>query len=790
MVNVSPTDKLIFDLEIMQVDYSEQKRNELRKKISDKYGVPVRNVEVNFIPVVIDGNGDKMTLTSDVIKNIQDPKFQQNLFKEYLELKEIKDINFDEILDIDKSVNALIDFDSYSKYKSYKFKYVKWDNYLSYGKGNYFDFTKLHGLILLNGNPENQCGKTTFAIDLLRFALFGKADKSPTLDSVFNRFLPEETEVTVEAGIEIDGVDYVIRRTITRPSLKKRTTKSKAKQKVEYFRLIGDEYELIENCEGESSTQTNNIIKDSVGNVEDFDLIMSATSYTLGDLLRMGQSDKGKLFSKWLGLITIEEKEKIAKDLYKVKIVPNLLPDKYNKTTFENEISDMENVIKANNEAIIDFQNKMIEAGNNVNKLNDEKNEVLLTKKEIKDELTRVDITTVENKIQSYTNELTINRGQLSVMKEEYEKLKDSSFDVVVYEEKRKEISNLQTLNGELKANINHLKAENKRIEGLIEGRICPTCGHEVDVVEHTKAINDNNTKINALIEQGVGNKSKIEELTEIVKKMENDRENVQRLNTLKLKMTAVKVQIDNIKLKLQENTRIKEEVETNKENIKQNNEITRKILIIDENIKTETNVKENYIRQIQSLTNEVTNYKKSIDERKVLIKKLDEQEKIVRNWSVYQQLVGKNGIVKIVLKRALPIINNEIARILNGLCDFNVEISVSDDGKVCMELVRDGQRMDLGTAASGFETVMASLAIRSSLAQMATFAKPNCTIMDEVLEGVAVSNYDNVRELFRRIVQNYDFILHITHNEMLTDWHDNIITVQKQGNISVIEMH
>ena len=130
MVTVKKTDKLVFDLEILQVDYSEQKKNELKKKISEKYNVPLKNVEVNFIPITLDKNGEKLSLTSDVIKNIQDPKFQQNLFKEYIELKDIKDINIEEIIDIDKSVNAFIDFDSYSKYKSYKFKRVKWDNYL------------------------------------------------------------------------------------------------------------------------------------------------------------------------------------------------------------------------------------------------------------------------------------------------------------------------------------------------------------------------------------------------------------------------------------------------------------------------------------------------------------------------------------------------------------------------------------------------------------------------------------------------------------------------------------
>ena len=48
MVTDKKTDKLVFDLEILQVDYSEQKKNELKKKISEKYNVPLKNVEVNF----------------------------------------------------------------------------------------------------------------------------------------------------------------------------------------------------------------------------------------------------------------------------------------------------------------------------------------------------------------------------------------------------------------------------------------------------------------------------------------------------------------------------------------------------------------------------------------------------------------------------------------------------------------------------------------------------------------------------------------------------------------------
>ena len=46
------------------------------------------------------------------------------------------------------------------------------------------------GRIIEIYGPESS-GKTTLAIDLLRFALFGKAEKSPTLDSVFNTYLED-----------------------------------------------------------------------------------------------------------------------------------------------------------------------------------------------------------------------------------------------------------------------------------------------------------------------------------------------------------------------------------------------------------------------------------------------------------------------------------------------------------------------------------------------------------------------------------------------------------------------
>ena len=785
---INKTDKLVFDLNMYQVDYNEQKIKSLKKEIAEKYGVPLRNVEVNFNPITVKDDGTKISLASDIVNNIQDPKFQQKLFSEYIELKEISDVNIDDIIEIDNTVNAHINFDSYAKYKSYKIKYAKWDNYLSYGKGNFFDFTKLNGIVLLCGEPENQCGKTTFAIDLIRFALFGKSPKCPTLESTFNIYLEDETEVMVEVGIEIEGVDYVIRRTVTRPLLKKRTKKSKCKQKVEYFKLLNGDYELIENCEGESGTQTNNIIRESIGNVEDFNLVISATRKTLDNLLDMGQTDKGKLFSRWLGLLSIEEKEKIAKDEYK-KLSKDLLSNKYNEATLEAEIRDMNTVIASNNKEVVSLEEKLNISNDRINKLNEEKNNIQINRKEIKQELIRIDVTTVENNILSFQNENMVKQNEYSIAKNEYDTVKDSMFIENDYKMALQNKMTYENANAEIKGQIKIIKNNIAHIETLIAQKICPTCHQVINVDEQNSLIDNNNEEIRKLISQGVENKKKIDELVGIINNMEIQRTNVQRKSNLEFKMSAINAQMKNIDLQIENFKKQKEEIETNKENIRYNNEIDNKIRICDESIRVENNIKEQLIRNIQAYKSENKGYEEEIKNHQLVIDRLIDEEKIIHNWNIYQELVGKNGIVKIVLKNALPIINNEMQRLLEGLCDFDVVMSVNENNSINLDLLRDGKAIDLGTGASGFESTIASLALRAALGNIAILPASNFLVLDEILSGISAENMSNIMTLYNRMLNNYEFILHICHDTTLVDYHNQIITVSKKDNVSVIEV-
>ena len=150
--------------------------------------------------------------------------------------------------------------------------------------------------------------------------LYGKVtsrESDWTLSKLFNKHLPEATEVVVEGCINIDGQDYVIKRTVTRPALKKRTDRSKVSQKINYYRLVNDQYidmldeeNLTENQEEQGTRMTNKVIKEAIGNERDFDLMICVDSDNLKSLISLKDTERGRLIARWIGLLPLEEKEK------------------------------------------------------------------------------------------------------------------------------------------------------------------------------------------------------------------------------------------------------------------------------------------------------------------------------------------------------------------------------------------------------------------------------------------------------------------------------------------------
>ena len=780
-VDIGQKAKVVIKWNVHQSNYSRELEKSIISLMAKKYNISEKNisVEVNYNKINETG-----IIENDATQNIHDPKFQQELMKQFISINDIKDIDFEEILKIDSQINSLIDYDSYDKSKKYTIKWVKWSNFLSYGPDNFFDFTKLNGLVLLNGEPANKSGKSTFAYDLLHFLLFGKTNtnKAKTLSDLFNNYLPDTNSINVEGCINIDGDDYIIKRNLTRPTKGKKS--KTVTNKVEYYKLDenGNESILPENNEaGASTTITSKIIKDALGNESDFDLIISANAKDLDSLITLTETEKGRLLSRWIGLSVIEDKDIKAREKWNREISVGRYSDMYNSVQLENEINTLcdenkqsEETIKTNLKKIEDCEKRIIEYNKN-------RDALLLAKPTIDESLLKIDSTTLQNKINALVEYGTRQKANIDYVKQEIEKIGDITYSENDFNIANSEYNKLTSMIAVLKTEITNLKKMNI---ALSESEYCPTCKRKLENIDNSEQINENNKLIEEKIKLGIQYKDRVEELEKVITDMKQKRINLNTKNQLELKLAAITTDIASKRVEYIEKSQLLKDINKNLDAITINSKLDADINVINASISSEESVKKAIERANNLLNEEISKNKEIISVRNGYLVKIKEERKQEKYWKLYLQMIGKDGISKMVLRNTLPIINNELNRLLGDVCDFNVEIVMNEKNDIDFLLIRDDVVTKL-SAASGLEKTQASLALRVVLGNMSKLSRPPFILLDEVLGTVAKENYDDMKKLYDKIVTYYDFVLHICHIDL--DWYNNgnIITVKKENNIS-----
>lgn len=789
MFKVTKKAKVNIHWNVSLYNYSEEAEKNIKQKASKKYGIPMSSINVIPNYIMIDESGKSVSITNDIIQNIQNPSFQVKLFKKYLQINKIDDCDFDLIRKIDADINTNIDYNVYDKYRRYSVKWISWSNFLSYGKDNYFDFTSLKNIVLLNGEPANQSGKTTFAIDLLHFLLFGKTEKVPTQNLIFNKHLSKETNVVVEGCLNIDGEDYIIKRTLSRPSLDRRTKKSKVTQKVDYYRIIGSNKEelvdYVDNEQEENSVQTNKAIKEAIGREDDFDLIISVTESNLDDLIRKKESERGRLLSRWIGLLPLEEKEKFAREKFNSDIKPFLLSNRYNRETLKTECDAYSieiKTLKENNKHLLSI-NKEVEK--DIEKYETSKNNLLLAKQAIDDNIAKIDIITLKKKIEDVTNLGKNKKTTLSEIENELKTIGDIDFSINEYDdliEKRSTEIAQKGIIGEQYKNIKH------NIEHLQKSEFCPTCGRKLDNVDNTEKIKELQEEEKRIIEKGLKSNSLIEEYNKKIDSLKTKRELYTKANELKVKKSAIEVNLGNLRNELIEKINILDNYNKNSEAIDKNNKLDIEIRNVEQHIKVKRQEKDNNNWQLNSNEATIKNDEKEIKEREKIIQQLNEEEINVKNWKIYLQLVGKDGISKMVLRDVLPVVNAKINMLLSDVCDFDVVVEINEKNDINFCMIKDNVKSDL-SSGSGFEKTASSMALRAVLGSLSTMPKPNFVVLDEVYGRVAKENLENIHKLINKVCEDYDFVITVSHLDTVKDWADTTITVLKEDNISKLSV-
>ena len=786
MIDVKTKARVNIHWNVSPYDYNKEREKSIISKFSKKYNLPKEKIKVIPEFLMIDENGEKISLNANVIENIQNPEFQLKLFETYLKNNNISGYDFELIKKIDAEINGKIDYKVYDKYRRYSIKWIRWSNFLSYGSSNYFDFTNIHGLTSLSG--DNQAGKTTLSIDLIHFLLFGKTEKVATQDKIFNKHLPKETSVSVEGCINIDGVDYVIKRTLSRPSLERRSEKIKTIQKVEYYKIVGDskqeleEYD-IENQQEENGIQTNKAIKDAIGIESDFDLIMSVTESTLDDLVNKKEADRGRLLSRWIGLLPIEEKDKLAREKFNSEVKPMLLSNRYNEESLMQEIEAFELTTKNLNEEIKKLTKDNKDLDKEIDTLEKNKTTLLSSKIAVDQSILKVDITTLNNTIQESIFNGKKKNEEIELINKELKEIGEVEFSIEEYDKAQSDLTNVSNdiaVIGERYKNINH------NITHLKSSEICPTCHRKLDNVDNSQRIAELTKELETIVKEGKEKRELQSKLNKQIEKLKTNRELFNKRTNLTVKKAALEVNVEKLRNEYKENLALKKEYEKNSEAIDKNNTIDIQIRNNDVFIRDKRNTKETNSSYIARDEANIKTYKKEIEDRKEVIKKLNEEEKLLKNWKIYLELVGKNGISKMVLRKTLPIINAKLSQLLHDICDFDVEVMINQKNDVMFYLIKDGIYSDLASG-SGFELTASGIALRAVLSELSTIPKASICTLDEVFGRVSKDNYDNMKKLLEKVAKQYDALLLISHNQEIYDWCEYHIRVIKENNISRI---
>ena len=759
-------------------NYSKASKLAIRNDFARKYGVDKDKIDVLYRAVKIDNQGNVIKLDGVQVENIGDIPYQRKLFKEWID-RNNKVVNFDRLMKLDDKVNAGLDSDIVaSNGKKWEFEWIMIDNMLAFGDNNYFPVDRYEGLVVISSNPANQGGKTTLVIDAFKFLLYGVTTKTAKNEQIFNRYRDKDT-VTVRGLLRIDGEkDFIIERTLTRKAKKDDTWAVSSVLKYYWLLPDGEESDMEE----ADATQTTKKIRETVGDVKDFDLVSLATGDNLSSLVGNSVGENGKIFTRLIGLEVMELKEAVVRKMY-TDYGKTMLTNNHSKVELEDEIVQSISSQELAELKLSQAEDKLVELTTEITEMDGKRTELLSSKSPIDDKLTRTNLDVLEQEILNVTNTGIKHKGTLTELETSYEEVKDVDYDE--YKEKRvtDRVNEINTEVALKNAEVLRLGTEITRIE---QSEICITCNRQLDDVDNTDTI----AAINVTIAEHI-TAIKVLELelatleTEVAgfKTLKADLDRKQRIE---IEIERVKLRMDTLRNQLSDIKNTKKEFELNSKAIERNKEIDNEVNLLTSKLQVLRNSKDNVIKVIELAKGEVDKHKTSIEVNKGLLIKMGKEAEVERMYKLYIEMVGKKGVSKIILRSVIPIINSELDRLLEGVCDFEVEVRIDDKNDVNLMIIKDGVE-GLLKSTSGLEKTVSAVALRCVLGVVSTLPMPNFIVFDEVLDKIAMVNIPLMKPLFDKVADSYDKLFLITHNEMAKDWSNKIITVNKEGNISTI---
>ena len=153
-----------------------------------------------------------------------------------------------------------------------------------------------------------------------------------------------------------------------------------------------------------------------------------------------------------------------------------------------------------------------------------------------------------------------------------------------------------------------------------------------------------------------------------------------------------------------------------------------------------------------------------------------------LRIYDLFIQAVSKTGIPLQIMMSQLPVINDEISKILQGVTGFTVELEADSDSNSMDVYINYGDSRRIIELASGMEKMLSSLAIRVALINVSSLTKTNMLIIDEGFGTLDETNIEACSRLLESLKKWFRNIIVISHVDAIKDAVDNSLEITKNG--------
>lgn len=753
--------------------------------------------------------GQKGTVGEDdgslLVENLRDIEVQERLIKEYLKDYELEQDVVDQVLNLNLKYNKIAEEeDDIARNVNWRLRSIEFDNLFNYGDSNSVNFDNVEGIIGIFG--KNYSGKSSI-IDSLLWLIFNNTSKPDRKNiNVINQ---NKSSCSGKVVVSIGEKDYTIERSSEKYVKKLKGVEEVAARVATDFTVSCPVEETNKSLNGLSSRDTDKEIRKVFGSLEDF--LYSSMSSQLDSLsfLKEGSTKRKEILANFLDLKFFETKYKLAKkDSTDTKGALSKLKDKdFNKEILDAkmELGEANDELKKQKQNCANYSEKISEFREKIKEIEEKINSIPA---EI------IDVVKVRSALKDKKKQLVSTRDIIETLKEEKSSSEKDYNDIVnflkTYDReslfgKKQKIDELQKDTRDLGSK---LKEENKDLshnEGKItllkdipcDSEYHPVCKFIKDAYNSKALVKVNKQQIETIknsiqsIEEEIGelNPQLIEKTISGYNKIVTEQNRLtNEITTRGLKIDKNKSCVTNLMNDIEKLEKELSEYEQNKEAIENLESLNTKLdgLRYEEKnaeVKSEDcNTKVlNLYKAVGSYEEKVANLKKQQDE-------FQEMQNEYSAYHLYMTCMHPNGIAFEIIRNKLPIINEEIAKILANIVEF--EVFFEDDGKRLEIFIKhpsyEPRPLEMG---SGAEKTIAAMAIRLSLLSVSSLPKGDIFILDEPGTALDEENMQGFVDILSIIRSYFNKVLLISHLDSLKDCVDMQITIDKKDGYAYVNV-